>query len=147
MSQRAPQTQIPIQGILRCRDLATLYYGFPTVASARSLFYGLLAAGTYTILPADPSRIGYEIVGANFSGGATRFFVGSPGEMDANAAMVYLVNSHESLIIQRTFLTDLDSITQEVQLRTDGSAIDFSVRVITLSPLPNDELSAALAAL
>jgi hypothetical protein len=127
-------------GVLKCRDLATLYYGFPMVGVPRETLFFLTTTAVTLILGQDPRRIKYEIVLANQTGGNLIVYIGSQSQMDVAKAAVYIVPTGGTLSIKRSFLTDLDSVCLPLLARLPGGSMEISVREIILTPAPADEV-------
>jgi hypothetical protein len=127
-------------GILKCRDLVELYYGARMVAALTENLYFLSATGqTQQILGADPRRISYEIIWESNVVGDL-LYIGNQTQMDNFQAAVYK-GGNESVVIKRSWLTDLDTVTLPLIARAGStSPYEIFVREVFLTPIPIDEL-------
>jgi hypothetical protein len=139
-----PSDNILKYGILKCRDLVTLYYGVPMVMS---LFESSIQVAAFTpklLVGQDPRRISYEITLA-CSDVVTHFAqIGSSLDSLTNSVppigAQYQVPPGASIVIERNFLTDGDSICLPVWFQADGMAVLASIRAVFLTPAPIDEV-------
>lgn len=125
--------------IRRCRDLVQLYYGLRfAVGIAENVWFNTAAA--QQLMQPDPRRIRYEIVLSNQDPAADLVvFLGSSEEFVNTAGIQYTVKAGETLVIERTFLTDADNVTLPVWGLWALAAAQVSTRETFLTPLPVDE--------
>ena len=126
-------------GILRCRDLVQLYYGarMMTVLAYDS------PPGTSNveqIFTVNPARIAYRIVLENTGNVPFQIFVGTQTAVESQSSLAYEVPAHDSVEISRSFLTDLDAVTQDIWYSPNAANLSVSAEEVLLSPLPVDEL-------
>lgn len=125
-------------GILRVRDLVQLYYGVRMVTSVSETHYGE-SGGQLQLLGQDTRRIKYTIVVANFGDDPDEIGLWTNGGADAQNPQIYSVLGNATLVVERTFLTDLDSIALPVFAFDANGTASYSVREVFLTPLPLDE--------
>lgn len=127
-------------GILRCRELVTLYYGFPIVTDVREMLAFGLANGSGLLLQPDPRRIRYEIWISNSD--VNELFTTLAKSLDglASTRQEIITNSFNTTFIQRTFLTDMDAVTLPVYYATTGNNWQIATRETFLTPAPVDEV-------
>jgi hypothetical protein len=131
-------------GILKCRDLVELYYGFPMVGDVREqLVYVQAASGVTPVVEPDPRRIRLELTLANVNGAFSSLFLGTRTQMDTGKAAVYTLPAHSTLILTRDFLTDLDTVCLPMLARSSVGNWEVFVRETILTPTPIGEVTAA----
>ena len=116
------------------------YYGVPMVSF---IAYSNVKPGSVSdtkVMGLDPRRIKYELALANFSNAPDDIVIGSKTAVDSGAAPDYEIPANTTVIITRTFLTDLDSITEEQWAFGDNGNITIYVRETILTPAPVDEV-------
>jgi hypothetical protein len=125
--------------ILKCRDLVELYYGARMVTATRHKTILFSASVQAQILTVDPRRIGFNLVLGN-EGAASILISISDTQTDiANNALLYDVPVGGSILVNRSFLSDLDSVSSELWMLCGDTNLDVSVRETFLTPLPEDE--------
>lgn len=131
-------------GILRARELATLYYGAVMVADEKYSSFTLAANSTTNILSADPRRIEYEIVlSLNSSTGSANVQVGPRSQIEAGNVGTIALWPTENLQINRSFREELDLVSKGLSVNVASSAtasVFAFVREVFLSPAPSDEI-------
>jgi hypothetical protein len=127
-------------GILKCRDLVELYYGARMVTSIVETQV-TLTTDPKTILTADPRRIKYEIVMSNRDAlNPASWVIGRPGSVGAATGQAYSIPPGATLVVERDFLTDMESVCLALEATVQGNTTDFSVRETFLTPIPVDEM-------
>lgn len=120
--------------ILSARQLVELYFGVGMVTNIVENFQNLLAV-TSVILGPDPRRIKYEIILANTSATLpTSVQIGFSGGIDLNAPQVYNLAPGATIVIERTFFSDLDSVTLPLWGVASGNGCFVSTREVFLTP-------------
>jgi hypothetical protein len=125
--------------ILQCRDLVQLYYGVRMVASiieGQPFFTPNLPK---QILQQDPRRIRYEIILANSDAATQIAGLGSTDDIAFNTGQLYQVAPGASMVIERSFLSDLDAVTIPLSAFVTSANLVISTRETYLTPLPADE--------
>lgn len=136
-----PEFKASPLGILKCRDLCTLYYGFPMVADEKSNQFNLPNDSSLVpILGQDPRRIKYEIVLENVGTPGGQIQVGTQTELDNGTNLEYSLAGHTTVVVRRDFLTDLDSVCSALFASTAVNSMFVSVRETFLTPAPVDEV-------
>lgn len=126
-------------GVVSCRDLVELYYGWRMVAVAYQIPVPGGLATRQLLLPQDPRRIKYEIW-MTAEPGPAFVSLGSAADLDNNATMDIEIDNDNNYYLVRSFLTDLDAVCQDLWFtNADGNA-DISVRAVILTPAPIDEV-------
>ena len=131
-------------GILRARDIATLYYGEPMVADEKYSGFTLAANTTTEILTINSRRIYYEIVlSLNSSTGAALIQVAPRSQIEAGNVGNIALWAGENLQINRSFREELDLVSKGLSVNVASSAtasVYAWVREVILSPAPVDEI-------
>ena len=127
-------------GVLRCRDLVELYYGARMVATLLEGGPNFTGGVQFHLLSQDPRRIAYEIIIANPDATPYSFSLGTPASFDAGTNQTYEIPAHDEIIIERSFLTGLDSVTMAVDGNLPASLMSIATREIFLTPAPVDEV-------
>jgi hypothetical protein len=125
-------------GILKCRDLVQLYYGARMVANIFENNFDVLPNPTQ-ILKADPRRIKYEIIVAGQNNAGFNFALGSQATFDTFFYQQYAGQPTSTIIIERNFFTDFDSVCLELWAQQFDVNAFISVRETFLTPSPVDE--------
>ena len=126
-------------GILRTRDLVELYYGARMVVTIKESYFSAVTSLKQVLGP-DSRRIRYEIVIGNASNAAPfTCFVGSPASMDSLTAAFYHGAIASTLVIDRSFLTDMEAVCLPISVRPNLGSLDIGVRETFLTPAPVDE--------
>lgn len=122
--------------ILATKKLVELYFGIAMVTDLREATVNL-ATPPRQLMQADPRRIAYEIIMGNRSGtNFTAFSVGTPRAFESGFPQTYFLAPGQTIIVERNFFTDLDSVTLELQAtNADGNGM-VTVRETFLTPLP-----------
>ena len=131
-------------GILRTRDLSTLYYGAPMVADEKYSAFTLTANTTTAILTGNPRRIQYEIVlSLNSATGSAIIQIAPRPVIEAGLAGNIALWSTENLTISRSFREEIDLVAKGLAVNVASSAtasVYAFVREVLLSPAPVDEI-------
>lgn len=127
-------------GILKCRDLVELYYGVRMVTDVKETVISFDGGLSAQILNQDPRRIRYEIVLANEDVATQEFDLSSITGGSNNLVTAYSVAPGSTLVIERSFLSDLDSVTKQVWCAISVNTQLVSVRETFLTPAPVDEI-------
>lgn len=131
-------------GILRVRDLATLYYGVPMVADEKYSGFTLAENTTTEILTINSRRIYYEIVlSLNSSTGSALVQVGPRSQIEASNVGTIALWAGENLQINRSFREELDLVAKGLSVNVASSAtasVYAFVREVILTPAPVDEI-------
>jgi len=127
-------------GVLRCIELTELYFGWRMVTSLTENYVSVSTSAPFQVLGQDPRRIRYEIITTN--SGMADILVTFNDSLDNvnNIGTTYGIPAGETLIIERSFLTDLDAVTIPVWGGTTASSIAMATRETFLTPAPVDEL-------
>lgn len=133
----------PLQGILRCRDLVTLYYGVPMV-TIDVYTYPVFSNGVAVQLASNnPRRIGWTLLFENFDSANPGYFriCDNPDQVVSGQALEYTVGSNSTYTVERSFLTALDAVSLPIWMAVSNSnELAVSLRETLLSPPPLDEL-------
>jgi len=135
-NQFLPLTKL---GIVRCRDLVQLYYGARMVTAIVEKQSVLSTTSVQQILAPDPRRIKYEVVFACNPTGPDDFEVGGQTACENGQGQEYNIAANTSIRIERSFLTDLDEVSDSLYASGDNGNITVSTREVFLQPLPVDE--------
>lgn len=129
-------------GILKCRDLCTLYFGATMVAVAKDTQFlpSTLLTSPVQILQQDLRRIAYEIVLTNTGTTADDMSIGTYDACLAFTAWDISLGATANFLIRRSFDTDLDSVVQPLWAFGDAGKIAVLVREVFLTPAPVDEV-------
>ena len=127
-------------GVLKCRDLVELYYGWRIVTFAVETKYLPGAATLVQILQQDTRRIKYEIILNNESNAGDDIQIGTPDAIAAGTSWDISIAPADSYTINRSFLTDLDAVVQPLWAEGDLGNIACYVRETFLTPSPVDEV-------
>ena len=131
-------------GILRGRELATLYYGADMVADEIYSSFTLAEDTTTEILQTNTRRIYYEIVlSLNSVTGAALVQVAPRSQIEAGNVGSIALWPSENLAINRSFREELDLVTKGLSVKVASSAtasVYAFVREVILSPVPVDQL-------
>lgn len=127
-------------GVLRCRELVELYFGWRLVASVIEKSNNLDNTKPQLILGQDPRRIRYEIIVTNPDATAHNCYLDASPDAVTNIASEYAIAPHSSLIIERTFLSDLDAVTMPVWGQAGAAGLSVATRETFLTPAPVDEV-------
>ncbi|MGA7885881.1 MAG: hypothetical protein WCA44_09070 [Acidobacteriaceae bacterium] len=131
-------------GILRARELATLYYGAWMVGDEKYSGFTLAEDTTTDILQTNPRRIQYEIVlSLNSADGVAVIQIAPRSQIEAGNVGNIALWAGENLQITRTFLTELDLVTKGLSVKVASTAtasVYAFVREVLLSPAPVDEI-------
>ena len=126
-------------GILKCRDLVQLYYGARLVANVIETNPPDTSVNPGQILSQDLRRIRYEIIFSNNGSGAVQAFLSDTLDGVNAGPQIYTVPGFSTIVIDRTFLTDLDAVTLPLFSSTSNVNCVISVRETFLTPAPIDE--------
>lgn len=133
-------------GVLRTRDLVELYFGWRMVAAVTETLNGLNTDVAGLLLSQDSRRIRYEINMAN-PDPANPLSVGLASTLDGvdNNPQIYQIPPSSTLVVKRSFLTDLDAVTWSVFMKAVQASdlFEISTRETFLTPAPVDELPLA----
>ncbi len=131
-------------GILRARELATLYYGAWMVGDEKYSGFTLAEDTTTDILQTNPRRIYYEIaLSLNSSTGSAIVQVAPRSQIEAGNVGNIALWPGENMQINRSFLTELDLVSKGLSVMVASSAtasVYAYVREVLLSPAPVDEI-------
>lgn len=131
-------------GVLRCRELVELYFGWRMVSFIREQVLAPAASGTtYVLLQQDPRRIAYDIVFANPDNTTLLAAIGTPQGWGLGNTPLYNIPPGDTLIISRNFLTSLDSVTEEIDYQVSSTDLQVSTIETILTPAPVDEVPLA----
>jgi hypothetical protein len=125
--------------ILKCRDLVELYYGARMVTATKNSQIAFVAGIATQILTVDPRRIRFELVLGNEDAAFITVAISDTSTAINANALLYDVPPGGSIQLNRSFLTDLDSITGELWMLCSNTNLDVSIRETFLTPLPADE--------
>ena len=126
-------------GILKCRDLVQLYYGARMVVNIRETSPLLSPTADSIILQPDPRRIRYEILIANFDSAAHDVEIGSQSAIEGGVGMDYEIAANSSMVIERSFLSDMDAVTLGLSAGPANDNVSIDIRETFLTPIPADE--------
>jgi hypothetical protein len=125
--------------ILQCRDLVQLYYGVRMVAQITESQPILNNSTFTTVIQQDPRRIRYEIIIVNDDAAKQEVDLATGTADDPNFNLVYVIPPGVTMVIERSFLSDLDGVTAGIMGLSSNSNVHLSVRETFLTPLPADE--------
>lgn len=131
-------------GILRAREITTLYYGAVMVADEIYSGFTLAENTTTEILKTNTRRISYEIVlSLNSSTGSALVQVAPRSQIEAGNVGTIALWPSENLEINRSFREELDLVSKGLSVNVASSAtasVYAFVREVILSPAPADEI-------
>lgn len=127
-------------GVLKCRDLVELYYGWRVVVSITETNPPVNDASTVQILQLDLRRIRYEIILANSGGGPISAFIATNPDLVNTVPQSYFVEAGDTVQIERDFLTDMEGVTLPLWCAIANNGLFVSVRETFLTPAPIDEV-------
>lgn len=127
-------------GVLRCRELVELYFGWRMVTDLVENFPYFTATEQFVLMAQDPRRIRYEIVVENLDVIPQIMQIGSPRAFASSNAEQYSILPGDTKRIMRDFLTDLDGVTIEVDCIASALTLGITTRETFLTPAPVDEL-------
>ena len=116
-----------------------LYYGARLVAFIKETVPNIPSATPTLLVGQDPRRIRYELIFTNFDSGPLDILLGQTLDALTTIGLEYQVPENSTLIIERSFLTDLDGVTVSVFCNATGSGFTISSRETILTPAPVDE--------
>jgi hypothetical protein len=134
-----PNDNLLKYGILKCRDLVALYYGAYMVMVPKETLYVVGTTAPTQILSQDPRRIKYEIAVTPQTAPDDISIATSLDASQNFLGMDYEVPDTTVLIIERSFLSDGDSVTLPLWAMGDTTSWSVTVREIFLSTAPVDE--------
>ena len=128
-------------GILKCRDLTQLYYGARLVANVK---VSQAPDDAYTtqglLIGQDPRRIKYELIFGNTDNGtAHQVYLGTNIDTVNSNPESYSLPPDATIVVSRSFLTDLDAVTMEVWVVITDPTVYVAARETFLTPAPVDE--------
>lgn len=127
-------------GVLKCRDLVELYYGWRMVTDIIETDNQLDSGVTGPLLQQDPRRIAYDIIMTNYAGTNLEVNFGKTFDLANTAAENYVVGPNSTVVVSKNFLTDLDAVTLPVFINSTGTGFQISTRETFLTPVGVDEL-------
>jgi hypothetical protein len=130
-------------GILRARDIAALYYGARMVAFAKYSFFSVGKFDRVQILGPDPRRIKFELYLFNTGSAASDINIADDIETLNTAPLDVSAGPGLTVVIRRTFLSDLDAVCLPLWVVPIVNTWTVSVRETLLTPAPVDEVPLA----
>lgn len=128
-------------GILRTRDLVELYYGARMVGvSLTPTYFNNFSGQPTQIFKQDPRRYKYRIVfGAN-GGATTATSFARTADIVAAQSVTYQCGSGQIFVLERNFLSDLESVCEELWCLNANAGLFLSTQEWILVPAPVDEV-------
>jgi hypothetical protein len=128
-------------GVLTCRDLVELYYGWRIVSFLKETSGPVSTGNPQLLIDQDPRRISYEITLSSASdAGVAIISIGTQTDVQQGLGQDYYLQPQTTIVVRRSFLTDLDTVCQEVWFTNADGFGDIEAREVILTPAPVDEV-------
>ena len=127
-------------GVLKCRDLVELYFGWRAVTTVIQIGYSPTATVPFQLFGPDPRRIRYEVIFASFDAASQEADLATKAALDSGNHEIYAVPPGGTIKIERNFLTDLEAVTLDQWCALGTATLFVSTRQTFLTPAPVDEV-------